>query len=74
MRREYDLKKMNLRPNPYAGKLKRSITIRLDVDVVEYFKKLSEQAGTPYQSLINDFLKSCKEQQFTPKTIWKKTG
>jgi uncharacterized protein (DUF4415 family) len=74
MRKEYDLKKMKLRPNPYINKLKKSVTIRLDGDVIEYFKKLSDQTGTPYQTLMNDFLKSCKEQKITPKTIWKKTG
>jgi uncharacterized protein (DUF4415 family) len=74
MRKEYDLKKMKLRPNPYLKKLKKSVTIRLDGDVVEYFKTLSEQTGTPYQTLMNDFLRSCKEQKITPKTIWKKTG
>ena len=74
MRKEYDLKKMKLRPNPYLKKLKKSVTIRLDGDVVEYFKTLSEQSGTPYQTLMNDFLRSCKEQKITPKTIWKKMG
>lgn len=74
MRKEYDLKKLKLRPNPYVKKLKKSVTIRLDGDVVEYFKRLSEQTGTPYQTLMNDFLRSCKEQKITPKTIWKKTG
>ena len=74
MRKEYDLKKMKLRPNPYISKLKQSITIRLDKDVIEYFKGLSEQTNTPYQTLVNDFLRSCKEQHMTPKTIWKKTG
>ncbi len=74
MRKEYDLKKMKLRPNPYLKKLKKSVTIRLDDDVVEYFKALSEQTGTPYQTLMNDFLRTCKEQKISPKTIWKKTG
>ena len=74
MRKEYDLKSMKLKPNPYVGKLKQSVTIRLDKDVIEYFKRLSEQTSTPYQTLVNDFLRSCKEQKMTPKTIWKKTG
>ena len=65
---------MKLRPNPYSAKLKKSITIRLDADVIEYFKSLTEQTNTPYQTLVNDFLRSCKEQKMTPKTIWKKTG
>ena len=43
MRKEYDLKKMKLKPNPYSSKLKKSVTIRLDNDVIEYFKKLGEK-------------------------------
>jgi len=73
MRKEYDLKKMKLVDNPYVEKLKKSVTIRLDVDVIDYFKKLSEQTNIPYQNLVNEFLKSCKEQKMTPKTIWKKS-
>lgn len=74
MRKEYDLKKMKLKANPYVTKLKQSVTIRLDKDVIEYFKGLSKEANTPYQTLVNDFLRSCKEQKMTPKTIWKKSG
>lgn len=74
MRKEYDLKKMDLKPNPYMQKLKKSVTIRLDADVIDYFKKLAEQTGTPYQTLLNDYLRNCKEQKITPKTIWKKSA
>ncbi len=74
VRKEYDLSKMKLKANPYASKLKRSVTIRIDEDVIEYFKKLSEKTGTPYQRLMNEFLKSCKEQRFRPETVWKKAG
>lgn len=74
MRKEYDLKKMKFKPNPYASKLKKSITIRLDVDVLEYFKELADKRNVPYQTLLNDFLRSCKEQHMEPKTVWKKTG
>jgi len=62
MRKEYNLKNMKLKANPYINKLKKSVTIRLDTDVVDYFKKLSEETSTPYQTLLNDFLRSCKEQ------------
>lgn len=63
---------MKLNPNPYASKLKKSITIRLGTDVIDYFKKLGEEANIPYQTLVNDFLRSCKENGIKPKTIWKK--
>ncbi len=74
MRKEYDLKKMKLKANPYASRLKKSITIRLDADVIDYFKKLGEETNVPYQTLVNDFLRSCKENGFKPKTVWKKAA
>lgn len=74
MRKEYDLKKMKLKANPYASKLKKSVTIRLDTDVIEYFKALGEKNNTPYQTLVNDFLRSCKEENLAPKTVWKKSS
>jgi len=39
--------------------LKRQVTIRLDKPTIEYFKKLSEEVGVPYQSLINLYLRDC---------------
>ncbi len=74
MRKEYDLKKLKLRPNPYAAKLKKSVTIRLDTDVIDYFKRLAAKANVPYQTLVNDFLRSCKEENLAPKTVWKKSS
>ena len=74
MRKEYDLKKMKLEPNPYASKLKKSVTIRLDTDVIEYFKALGEKTSAPYQTLVNDFLRNCKEENLAPKTVWKKSS
>lgn len=59
MRKEYDLDKMKGRPNPYARRLKKQITIRLGEDVVEYFKQMAEETGIPYQNLINLYLRDC---------------
>ena len=39
--------------NPYAKRLKRSVTIRLDDSTVEYFKALAEATQLPYHSLIS---------------------
>ncbi len=47
--------------NPYAKKLKKQVTIRLDEDTVEYFKGLAENKGIPYQSLINLYLRDCAQ-------------
>lgn len=59
MKKEYDFSKMKSRKNPYASKLKKSVTIRLSEDVIEYFKDMAEESGVPYQSLINLYLRDC---------------
>ena len=56
MRGEYDLSKMKSRKNPYASKLKKSVTKRLSEDVIDYFQEMAEEKGIPYQSLINLYL------------------
>jgi uncharacterized protein (DUF4415 family) len=59
MRKEYDFSKMKGRKNPYAKRLKKQATIRMGVDIIEYFKKMSEDTGIPYQNLINLYLRDC---------------
>jgi predicted DNA binding CopG/RHH family protein len=50
---------MQSRKNPYATKLKKPVSMRLSEDVVSYFKKMANDAGLPYQSLINLYLRDC---------------
>ena len=57
MRKEYDF--TSAKKNPYASQLKKQITIRLDEDSISYFKAISQDAGIPYQSLINLYLRDC---------------
>lgn len=59
MREHYDFSKMKGRRNPYAKRLKQSVTMRLDCDTVEYFKSLAAETGVPYQTLINLYLRDC---------------
>ena len=59
MMEEYDIKNLNPRRNPYADKLKKQITIRLNVGTIEYFKKQAEETGISYQNLINMYLTDC---------------
>ncbi len=40
-------------------KLKRTITINIDTDVIDYFKAEADRVGIPYQTLINMYLKDC---------------
>ena len=49
--------------NPYFKKLKKQVTIRLEEELVDYFRALSVEAGIPYQSLINLYLQDCMRSQ-----------
>jgi predicted DNA binding CopG/RHH family protein len=57
MRKSYDFSKA--RRNPYAERLKKQITIRLDGGTIEYFNDLAAETGIPYQTLINLYLRDC---------------
>jgi predicted DNA binding CopG/RHH family protein len=70
MRAEYDLSKMKSRRNPYASKLKKPVTMRLSEDVVTYFKRMAAEAGVPYQSLINLYLRDCLAQNRRVEIKW----
>jgi uncharacterized protein (DUF4415 family) len=70
MKSEYDLSKMKARKNPYASKLKRPVSMRLSEDVVAYFKHMADEAGVPYQSLINLYLRDCVMQNRQITIAW----
>jgi len=57
MKKDYDFSKGV--KNPYAKRLKRQLTIRLDHDTIEYFRKMADELGIPYQTLMNMYLREC---------------
>lgn len=61
---------MKSRRNPYASKLKKAVTMRLSEDVVAYFKDMATDAGVPYQSLINLYLRDCVTQHRQVQIAW----
>ena len=63
MRDEYDLTKLKPRRNPYVKKLKKQVTINLNVETINYFKELSTETGIPYQTLINLYLTDCAKNK-----------
>ena len=71
MRAEYDFSKA--RKNPYAKRLKKRVTIRLDAPTVEYFKELADETGIPYQTLINLYLRDCASSRRELNLEWKAT-
>ncbi len=68
MRKEYDF--TAARKNPYAARLKKQVTIRLDQESIAYFKAVSSEVGIPYQSLINLYLRDCVAARRRPKLDW----
>lgn len=57
MRKSYDFS--DAKRNPYARRLKKQITIRLDEATIQYFRSLAEETGVPYQTLMNLYLRDC---------------
>ncbi|MBI4913957.1 MAG: BrnA antitoxin family protein [Acidobacteria bacterium] len=70
MKAEYDLSRMKARRNPYASRLKKSVTMRLSEDVLVYFKGMAAEAGVPYQNLINLYLRDCIAHHRRIKIAW----
>ena len=71
MRKEYDIKKLNPRKNPYFKELKKQITIKIDPSTIDYFKSLSQENGIPYQTLINMYLTDCANNKRKLELSWK---
>jgi uncharacterized protein (DUF4415 family) len=57
MRKHYDFS--NAKRNPYARLLKQQVTIRLDRDTIQYFRRMAQETGIRYQTLINLYLREC---------------
>ena len=68
MREEYDFSEGV--KNPYAKRLRKSITMNIDVEALNYFKKQSSVSGIPYQTLINLYLVDCAQSNKTLKMQW----
>ena len=69
MRDEYDF--TNGKKNPYVKKLKKQISININIEVLDYFKLQAEESGIPYQTLINMYLTDCVRKGLKPDISWK---
>jgi predicted DNA binding CopG/RHH family protein len=52
-------------------KLRKQISIRIDIDTIEYFKRKAEEAGIAYQNLINLYLADCAVHSRNINIVWK---
>lgn len=70
MLKEYDIDKLNPRPNPYAKEMKKQVTIKISPSVIEYFKEQAAKLNMPYQTLINLYLTDCVNNKRELKMTW----
>ena len=63
MREEYNIDELNPRKNPYAKQLKKTITINIDNQTIDYFKEMAKDSGIPYQTLMNLYLRDCAQNK-----------
>jgi len=56
------------------GRRREQITIRLDPESIQYFKKMAEETGISYQNLIDLYLKDCARGQRRLLIKWLKAG
>ena len=70
MRREYDFSKLNKAKPKYLKLVKEPVTIRLEPQVIQYFKNLAEKTGLPYQSLVNFVLRDYANEHRVPSANW----
>jgi uncharacterized protein (DUF4415 family) len=74
MKKSYDFSKMKEVKPAYLKKLKQQVTIKLDTQVIEFFKNLAESVEVPYQTLINLYLRDCAETKKKLKLKWDKSA
>ncbi len=74
MKKEYDLKKMKRvqRPRLDPKETKIAMTLRIDGDVVLWFRKEAERTGIPYQTLLNSKLRETMNQPSLDELVEKK--
>jgi predicted DNA binding CopG/RHH family protein len=68
MKKHYDFS--DAKRNPYAKRLKKQVTIRLEESTLAYFKQLASELAIPYQTLINMYLKDCQVQRKQLRLEW----
>ena len=72
MRKRYDFSRAE--KNPYAKRLKKQVTLRIDEATLTYFRALSDDTGIGYQTLINLYLRECAASQKRLSFDWKPRG
>ncbi len=72
MRKNYDFSAA--KKNPYARRLKKQVTIRIEESTLDYFRGLAADTQIPYQTLINMYLRDCATKKKQLKLQWRPAG
>lgn len=49
--------------DPARESKRKPVTLRLNIDAIEYFKAEADRTGIPYQNIINAFLVQCMREE-----------
>ena len=52
------------------GKLKQQISININIETIDYFKKMAKETDVPYQTLINFYLEDCVKNKKELQMKW----
>jgi uncharacterized protein (DUF4415 family) len=69
MKKNYDFSKAE--KNPYAKRLKRQLTLKLDEETIRYFQDMAQDLSIPYQTLMNMYLRDCADSGKRLRLHWK---
>jgi uncharacterized protein (DUF4415 family) len=69
VKKNYDFS--NAVKNPYAKRLKRQLTLKLDQETIDYFQELANDLSLPYQTLMNMYLRECAISKKRLRLHWK---
>jgi uncharacterized protein (DUF4415 family) len=72
MKKNYDFSKAE--KNPYAKRLKRQLTLKLDEETIRYFQDMAQDLSIPYQTLMNMYLRDCADSGKRLRLHWKPTA
>ncbi len=72
MKKNYDFSQAV--KNPYAKRLQRELTIKLDEETISYFQSMAEDLAIPYRTLMNMYLRECADSRKRLRLHWKPTA
>lgn len=70
MKRQYDFSKLRRAKPRYMRHLRKSVTIRVDENVIAYFRKLAHRTGLSCQSLMNFVLRDYASKGLVLRRAW----